>query len=160
MTRLILLAFLLAGCATAAPPTPRAVPDTAGVGSAPETVDTLSGDITFAMIGGTATWYCGNGSPCTAGYGPADMVAAIDPSTGIGKGARLIVHHGNRHVTVQVVDACQCKGSRVIDLTSGAFSRLAPLSRGVIDVAIEVVDRTPVAAGRMTLPPTSTETKP
>jgi rare lipoprotein A (peptidoglycan hydrolase) len=159
--RLFLLAFLVVGCSTAAhEPTPRATPDTAGVGSAPETVDTLSGDIAFAMIGGKATWYCGNGSPCTSGYGPADLVAAIDPSTGIGKGARLIVHHGNRHVTVQVVDVCACGGSRVIDLTSGAFSRLAPLSRGVIDVAIEVVDRTPVAAGRMTLPPTSTETKP
>ena len=164
MKRLILLAFLVVGCSTAAhEPTPRAVPDTAGVGSAPETVVPLSGiELAAASVQGTATWYCGNGSPCTAGYGPSDLVAAIDPSTGIGKGARLIVHHGNRHVTVQVVDVCACGGARVIDLTSGAFSRLAPLSRGVIDVSLEEVGRTVVVQGKpvVTLPPTDTRNEP
>lgn len=162
MKPLLILCLFLAGCATAAP-IPRAVPDTAGVGSAPETVDTLSGiELAAASVQGTATWYCGNGSPCTAGYGPSDLVAAIDPSTGIGKGARLIVHHGNRHVTVQVVDVCQCQGARVIDLTSGAFSRLAPLSRGVIDVSLEEVGRTVVVQGKpvVTLPPTDTRNEP
>jgi rare lipoprotein A (peptidoglycan hydrolase) len=106
-----------------------------------------------AAFGGTATWYCGNGSPCTRGYGPADMVAAIDPTLGIAKGTRLRVHHAGRSVEVVVVDVCQCKGARIIDLTSGAFSRLAPLSRGVIEVTIESV-RGVVVRGAPTPPAT------
>lgn len=87
-------------------------------------------------IDGTATWYCGNGSPCTRGYGPSDLVAAIDPTTGIGKGAVVTVSHAGRSVTVRIVDVCLCRDRRVIDLTSGAFKRLAPLSVGVIDVTL------------------------
>src|SRR5688500_12332576 len=158
--KLLLLCLPLAGCATASPPVPRAVPDTAGVGSAPETVEPLSGIELAATVGGTATWYCGNGSPCTSGYGPGDMVAAIDPTLGIPKGTRLRVHHDGRSVVVRVVDVCACGGARIIDLTSGAFSRLAPLSRGVIDVSIEEVERTVVVQGRVTLPPTDLEAQP
>jgi hypothetical protein len=52
----LLLAFLVVGCSTAAhEPTPRAVPDTAGVGSAPETVDTLSGEQS-SIESGVASW--------------------------------------------------------------------------------------------------------
>jgi hypothetical protein len=103
-----------------------------------------------ALLSGRATWYCGNGSPCTRGYGPDDMVAAIDPTTGIDKGERVTVRHGGRSVTVRIVDVCACGGSRVIDLTSGAFRRLAPLSRGVIAVELEFGGPAP------TLPPTDT----
>lgn len=105
---------------------------------APTPQPTYVPDSAVGTFGGTATWYCSATSPCTAGYGPADLVAAIDPSTGVGRGERLTVHHAGRSVDVTVVDVCACGGERVIDLTSGAFSRLAPLSRGVIDVAIEV----------------------
>jgi hypothetical protein len=103
-----------------------------------------------ALISGRATWYCGNGSPCTRGTSPDDMVAAIDPTTGIDKGERVTVRHGGRSVTVRIVDVCACGGSRVIDLTSGAFRRLAPLSRGVIAVELEFGGPAP------TLPPTDT----
>jgi len=98
----------------------------------------------------TASWYCSATSPCTAGYGPSDLVAAIDPTTGYEKGERVTVWHGDRSVSVLLVDICQCPGARVIDLTSGAFSRLAPLSAGVIRVVL--------VPGRVspTLPPTDT----
>lgn len=104
---------------------------------------------------GTATFYCRPGEQgtanCTAGYGPDDLVAAIDPrDTPFEKGDRVTVTHGSRSITVRIIDVCRCAGSRVIDLTSGAFSRLAPLSRGVIEVSLTAADPLP------DLPPTDT----
>lgn len=91
---------------------------------APEAVPTIHGK---------ATWYC-----CTRGYGPSDMVAAIDRKDAPWrKGDRVRVTAGDRSVVVQIVDVCACKGRRVIDLSSGAFLRLAPLSRGVIRITLE-----------------------
>jgi rare lipoprotein A (peptidoglycan hydrolase) len=90
-----------------------------------------------APLTGTASWYCGSGSPCTRGYDPGDLIAAIDrKDTPWDKGDRLTVTSGDRSVTVMVVDVCLCKGNRVIDLSAEAFSRLAPLGLGVIPVTI------------------------
>ena len=94
------------------------------------------GSVLGASLRGTATWYCGNGSRCTRGYGPSDMVAAIDTGTGFRRGDVVTVRHAGRAVTVRIVDVCGCTGARVIDLTTGAFRRLAPLSRGVIPVTL------------------------
>lgn len=106
-----------------------------------------------SAIRGTATWYCDTQSACTRGYGPSDLVAAIDPTTGIAKGTRVRVTSGSRSVTVRIVDVCACAGARVIDLTYGAFSRLAAPSRGVIPVTLSVGGSAPVP----TLPATDTE---
>ena len=142
MKRTVLLCLLLIACSS--PATAELVPvDPAPVPDSRSEVVTLPSLEPNAVFGGTATWYCGNGSRCTRGYGPSDLVAAIDPSTGIRKGEVLVVRHQNRAVGVTVVDVCACKGERVIDLTSGAFSQLAPLSRGVIDVAIETQGAVP-----------------
>jgi hypothetical protein len=92
---------------------------------------------------GTATWYCGHGSACTAGYGPNDLVAAIDRSLGIAKGELVIVRFGGHSVTVRIVDVCACGGARLIDLTTGAFQRLAKLEYGVLPVTLEVVGPLP-----------------
>jgi hypothetical protein len=101
--------------------------------------DTGAPDVAIAgpLWSGSATWYCSSRSACTRGYGPRDMVAAIDPSLGIERGTLLTVSHGGAEVVVRIVDVCQCKGRRIIDLTSGAYRRLAPLSTGVIPVTIE-----------------------
>lgn len=104
-------------------------------------------------VEGTATWYCGSGQRgtafCTRGYGPDDMVAAIDRKDSVfRKGDRVRVTSGSRSVVVTIVDVCACRGRRVIDLTSGAFRRLAPLGRGVIPVTLSAVSSSP------TLPPT------
>ena len=99
------------------------------------------------VLGGKATHYCLPGqrgtSYCTRGYGPDDMVAAIDrKDTPWRKGDRVLVTHGSRSVVVTIVDVCACRGARLIDLTSGAFRRLAPLHRGVI--AVELTDAEPI----------------
>lgn len=88
---------------------------------------------------GTATWYCLSGSSaCTHGYDQAGLVAAIDSDLGFGKGDRIRVRYGDASVTVVVVDVCRCPGDRLIDLTSGAFRRLADLDLGVIPVLVEL----------------------
>jgi hypothetical protein len=108
-------------------------------------------------IRGTATWYCNDGqrgtSYCTRGYGPEDMVAAIDTDLGFDKGDVVLVRSlaGDEQVTVTIVDVCGCPGSRLIDLTSGAFRRLAPLGIGVLPVTVEL------AGAERTLPPTDQE---
>lgn len=90
---------------------------------------------------GTATWYCGNGSPCTRGYGPSDLVAAIDRKDAeFRQGDRVIVCYRDRAVVVTIVDTCACPDRRVIDLSTGAFIRLAPLGLGVIPVTLESAD--------------------
>jgi rare lipoprotein A (RlpA)-like double-psi beta-barrel protein len=85
---------------------------------------------------GLATWYCGGDSPCTTGYDPFDYIAAIDPSTGIRRGALLRVSSGGRSVRVTVVDICACSGRRIIDLSRIAFSALADPARGLIPVTL------------------------
>jgi hypothetical protein len=151
--RLFLLAFLVVGCSTAAhEPTPRATPDTAGVGSAPETVDTLSGEQS-SIESGVASWF--------NSYGPG-LYAAVnsyrfgDPRYTV----RVCLQDGSKCVVVVVRDYCQCPGNRIIDLSRDAFSRLADPSVGLVPVTVSPADRTPVAAGRMTLPPTDTRSEP
>jgi len=100
---------------------------------------------------GTASWYCGGGSPCTNGYDSFDYIAAIDPSTGIRRGAVLRVSSGGRSVRVTVVDICACSGRRVIDLSRIAFSALSDPARGLIPVTL-------APAGNA--PPTDTEGTP
>ena len=102
----------------------------------------LSGRIGRAVAGirGTASWYCGNGSPCTHGYGPGLYAAAgSELRQMIGKGWRYSVVHvcsAGGCVAVQLVDTCACKGRRIIDLYRYAFKRIASPSAGVVGVRI------------------------
>jgi hypothetical protein len=143
----------------------RALGDASGPGlsGAPELATTGAPPVAIAGTrwAGTATFYCAtkaeyppDGSLCTAGYQPGDLVAAIDSDLGIPEGTRVIVRSqaGDGQVTVRIVDVCDCPGERLIDLTAAAFKRLAPLDYGVIPVTIELAGPGP------TLPPT--ETKP
>lgn len=93
---------------------------------------------------GTATWYCGTTVTCTRGYGPGDMIAAIDTDLGFHKGDRVTVRAFGRAVTVRIVDVCGCPGRRLIDLSRGAFSRLANPDYGVIAVTLELAGARPI----------------
>jgi rare lipoprotein A len=97
----------------------------------------MSDEIGTSLQSGTATWFCSPSSACTHGYGPSDMVGAIDPTLGIDEGSIVTVTHDGTTIAVRIVDVCACPGDRLIDLTSGAFSRLAPLSAGVIPIELE-----------------------
>lgn len=108
------------------------------------------------LISGRATFYCSDGrdgspvSPCTRGYGPDDLVAAIDrKDTPWDKGDWVVVTGAAGSVTVRIVDTCECAGARIIDLPIGAFETVAGDWRPG-DVPIEV-------EGVPDLPETDTE---
>ena len=88
-------------------------------------------------IAGTASWYCGNGSPCTRGY-PGGLYAAAGPALRVGdwRGRVVRVCRLSTCIRVTLIDACQCYGARVLDLYSDAFRRLAPLSAGLVKVTV------------------------
>jgi rare lipoprotein A (peptidoglycan hydrolase) len=82
---------------------------------------------TDTAVTGMASWYSD---------GPG-LYAAV-PSWHYGDTPYRIRVSGNgRSVVVTVRDFCGCPGNRVVDLSPAAFSRLAPLSAGLVRVTIE-----------------------
>jgi hypothetical protein len=83
-----------------------------------------------ASISGTATWYA---------TGPGAGHAAAGPAlrTGDWRGRHVTVC-ATRCVPVVLDDFCQCYGTRVIDLATSDFARLAPLSQGIVTVTVSV----------------------
>jgi len=89
-------------------------------------------------VEGGASWYCRTGvSECHYAY-DGGMYAAAGPALRVGdwRGRHVRVCSGSRCVIVRLIDWCQCYGSRVIDLYSDAFRRLAPLSEGTVRVSV------------------------
>ncbi len=81
---------------------------------------------------GTASWYC-----CTRGH-PSGYYAAAGPDLRVGgwRGRHVAVRGGNgQTVWVTLIDWCACP-DRLIDLYPAAFSRLGPLSRGLLNVKV------------------------
>lgn len=82
---------------------------------------------------GSASWYRVPG--LTAAAGP-ELRQALGKGW---RGARVTVC-ADRCVTVRLVDWCQCyrgeRRERLVDLSDGAFSRLAPLPVGIVRVRI------------------------
>lgn len=87
---------------------------------------------------GTASWYCRVGvSACHHRYA-SGLYAAAGPGLRVGnwRGRTVRVCAGDRCVRVKLIDWCQCHSSRVIDLYSDAYRRLAPLSSGTTRVTV------------------------
>jgi hypothetical protein len=94
-----------------------------------------------ATVSGQATWY---------GTGPGTGHAAAGPglrrSLGADwRGTKVRVCSVGRCVSVRLTDWCACRDRRIIDLSDEDFRRLAPLSRGVIEVEVRgmIDDATP-----------------
>lgn len=132
----IFVLFLFTATVQAAPMvalhdgSPRAVEDNAGLPSLP-------------LVHGVASWY---------DDGPG-LYGAVHSWRFGDRPYRLTVSSGSRSVVVTVRDYCACPDQRVIDLSPAAFSRLAPLSRGLIYVDIGRIGPDP------TLPPTDIYTR-
>jgi rare lipoprotein A (peptidoglycan hydrolase) len=95
-----------------------------------------NGGISRSITRGKATWYCRHGiSACHRDYG-GGMYAAAGPSLRHGnwRGSKVEVCTASRCVVVTLIDTCACGGGRIIDLYSDAFRKLAPLSKGVLEV--------------------------
>jgi hypothetical protein len=171
---LIAIAWAIAAPREAADPTTEATRDVSGLrdgasgppllGAPPATSDggtttalggapALEGGIGSVLIGGKATWCAPTPTHCQSWGGDALLGAMPSFDFGDEPFVATVCHDGSC-VDVTVVSYCAC-GDRngvptVIDLSPTAFTRLAPLSRGVIDVTVEL------AAPGVTLPPTDT----
>lgn len=125
-------------------PVPAPQPPSAPVAAptqAPVAAVAATGSAT-GVISGIATWYGGvdgfdNGDGMADGtpFNPDD--ATIAASNHWPLGTRLLVCHGANCITVCVRDRGAFR--HALDLSRAAFSCLAPLSRGVIGVTIQVV---------------------
>jgi hypothetical protein len=85
------------------------------------------------VTAGVAVWYRYRSGHAAAG---PRLRAALGSGW---RGTRVRVCSAGRCVSVVLSDWCACGGSksnRLIDLDSGSFARLAPLSRGVIPVTV------------------------
>lgn len=108
--------------------------------------------LTSALVGGKATHYAYVEGQAAAGPVLREALGG-DPAF---RGKRVQVCTDEACVSVVLTDWCAC-GDRggvptVIDLDKRDFAKLAPLSRGVISVTVEV----PGSPG-VTLPPTDME---
>jgi hypothetical protein len=89
-------------------------------------------------VSGIASYFCGNGSPCTAGYPPGSMVAAACGRlrTAMGshwRGRVVTVTAGSRSVRITLVDWCG-SGTKTIDLYYAVMVRLG--GTGVLPVTV------------------------
>jgi hypothetical protein len=84
-----------------------------------------------ASLHGTATWYAASSGRFAAG---PELRAWIGPAW---RGKAVTVCAGDRCVSGRLLDWCACRsGHRVVDLPAVDFSRLGPLSRGVLRVTV------------------------
>ncbi|CAE6477881.1 unnamed protein product [Rhizoctonia solani] len=118
-------------------PTPVALSETELQASA-EDLDARS-VIEARANSGKGTWY--NPSVGTGACGwrnkDSELVVALGPSKfkKVKKcGQSITVKSGGKSVNVKVVDLCPSCGGGSVDLSPAAFKKLAPLSKGVIQV--------------------------
>jgi hypothetical protein len=109
----------------------------------------LVGQVGTVQVGGLATWYQYHEGQAAAG---PTLRSLLGPGW---RGDTVTVSANGHHVTVRLTDWCAC-GDRngkdtLIDLDDDDFAKLAPTSRGVIEVAVEFGGSVTV-----TLPPTDT----
>lgn len=95
-----------------------------------------------SVISGIATWYGGvDGFDSADGMADGTPFNPDDPTIAASNhwplGTRLLVCHGANCVTVSIRDRGGFR--HALDLSRAAFSRLAPLSGGVISVTIQVL---------------------
>ncbi|KAF5315719.1 hypothetical protein D9611_004744 [Ephemerocybe angulata] len=109
---------------------------------------TASSERTSATVnsGGYATYFYQNGvaGACGKVHSDSDMIAAIDGdrygnmnavSSQCNKQVKLTNSNNGKSVTVTIVDACPtCANSNSIDLSKGAFEKIAPLSDGMVPI--------------------------
>ena len=92
---------------------------------------------------GLASWY-GGGEPLNTHVAMgsrfnAEAAEAAMWDIPLGSVVKVINLQNNRSIVVRITDRGPAKrfGNRVIDLTRGSFSQLAPLSQGLIPVVVQ-----------------------
>lgn len=99
-----------------------------------------TGEIGTALYSASATWCAPTPTQC-GGWGGNARLGAVFTFRFGDEPWWARVWRGERFVDVLVVSHCACRGTdAAIDLSPAAFAALAPLSRGRIAVAVEVLD--------------------
>ncbi|PWN36419.1 uncharacterized protein FA14DRAFT_135178 [Meira miltonrushii] len=82
------------------------------------------------------TFYSGSqlDNPACGGPTPSrnSMIAAVKKGGAFACGDHIRISHKNKHIKVKVVDYCESCSDRAVDLTPGAFAKLASLDTGII----------------------------
>jgi hypothetical protein len=88
------------------------------------------------MTSNRITYYSGKqlNNPACGGPNPTShsMIAAVKQGGAFSCGDKVQIQHGSKNVVIKVVDYCESCGHADMDLTTGAFSKLAPISQGEI----------------------------
>ena len=91
---------------------------------------------------GKASWYGGkfNGSSTASGETFSEKaLTAAHPSLPFGSIVEVTNTENNKKIKVRINDRGPFTKGRIIDLSKEAFSRIADINKGVIDVSIKVV---------------------
>lgn len=111
---------------TLRPPGDGATPAPSGLASAP--VDDHLSHRVGASVSGLSSWYRYTAGEAAAG-------PALRRALGRGWRGRIVTVCARRCIRVRLTDWCACP-QRLIDLDARSFAQLAPLSRGLLRVAI------------------------
>ncbi|KAG5645246.1 hypothetical protein DXG03_006663 [Asterophora parasitica] len=129
--------------AAPAPTQPAAQPSPSKVLPAPQADPSPNASVN---TGGFATFFYQNGvaGACGTVHGDNDMIAAIDGQrygnlnvkSGLcGKKVQITNPANKKSVTVTIADACPtCKNGNSIDLSEGAFKKIATLEQGMVGI--------------------------
>ncbi|KAG0082316.1 hypothetical protein BGZ93_007009 [Podila epicladia] len=104
----------------------------------PSPSDSSSDVKTSGSYSGRGTWFTDSVGSCGTQFTTSDMIVAMNaPQQGgnnaqCGKSVRI--QHNGKSVTAKVVDTCPECASGSLDLSQAAFSSLASLDQGVIDI--------------------------
>ncbi|KAG0009490.1 hypothetical protein BGZ81_003357, partial [Podila clonocystis] len=87
---------------------------------------------------GRGTWFTDSVGSCGTQFTTNDMIVAMNaPQQGGNNsqcGKRVRIQHNGKSITAKVVDTCPECASGSLDLSQAAFSSLAGLDQGVIDI--------------------------
>lgn len=100
----------------------------------PEVEQNAAEPLEARMKSSRITWYSGGSlnNPACGGSTPSNnaMIAAVKQGGRFNCGDNLRINYQGKSVKVRVIDYCEGCSSTAIDLTKGAFKKLASLSTG------------------------------
>jgi expansin (peptidoglycan-binding protein) len=121
-----------------------AVVSAAGAGENGAHVDVAAVSARAGTVTGTATHYVLSGTGnCSYPAAPTDgLFVALSPSeydSGAACGSYIEVSGPDGSVRAEVIDQCPPCAAGHVDLSEGAFSRIAPLAAGLVNVSYQIL---------------------
>ena len=99
--------------------------------------------LAFAQKSGTASFYHDKYDGRKAADGSTFKQTALTCASNVyklGSKLRVLNKENGKSVIVKVTDTGAFRMPRIVDLSKAAFSQIASLSRGVVNVVVEVIE--------------------